>query len=262
MRRRSPPRAAVGLAALLAGGLYLAAPRPLLAASPDELFAQGNAAYEAGHFEDAVTAYERILAYGVEDARVHYNLGNSYFRLNRPGPAILNYERALRLDPADREARDNLDLAGGMIRDRVVAPEIPYPIQVVKSALDRTSTDRIALVFVLFYLLAGGLLGAFWVSRDSVRRRLLAYGALALGLCAIVSAAAFVYRVQVDRTDIAVVMQDRVDVRAGPAADNTVLFTVHEGTRMQVRNRLSGWYQVSLPNALSGWIPAGAVEEV
>jgi len=262
MRRRPSLRAAVMLAGLLACALGAATPGPLLAATPDELFAQGNDAYEAGRFDDAVAAYERIVAYGLEDPRVHYNLGNSYFRLNRLGPAILNFERALRLDPADRETRDNLELARGMIRDRVVAPEIPYPIQVAKTALDTTSTDGVAFIFLVVYMLAGGLLGAMWVTREYVRRRLLAYGALALGLCAVVSAAALVYRIQVDRADLAVVMQDRVDVRAGPAADNTVLFTVHEGTRMEVRNRLSGWYQVSLPNALSGWIPASAVEEV
>jgi len=262
MTRRGFSGTAFTLAILVGCGLYGVSTAPLLAASPDELFAQGNDAYEAGRFDDAVAAYERILAYGLEDARVRYNLGNGYFRLNRPGPAILNFERAHRLDPADRETRDNLELARGMIRDRVVAVEIPYPIQVVKTALQTTSTDGVAFVFLAVYLLAGGLLGAMWVTRDYVRRRLLAYGALALGLCAVIAAAAFVYRMQVESADLAIVMQDRVDVRAGPAADNTVLFTVHEGTRLEIRNRLSGWYQVSLPNALSGWIPAAMVEEV
>jgi uncharacterized protein YgiM (DUF1202 family) len=57
-------------------------------------------------------------------------------------------------------------------------------------------------------------------------------------------------------------MEEKVDVLSGPAADNTVLFTVHEGTRLEVRNRRDGWYQVSLPNAMSGWVPSGAVEQV
>ncbi len=60
----------------------------------------------------------------------------------------------------------------------------------------------------------------------------------------------------------AIVMADRVDVLSGPSADNTVLFTVHEGTRLEVRNRRDGWFQVSLPNAMSGWVPSGTVEEV
>jgi uncharacterized protein YgiM (DUF1202 family) len=60
----------------------------------------------------------------------------------------------------------------------------------------------------------------------------------------------------------AVVMEDRADVLSGPADDNTVLFTVHEGTSLEVRNVRDGWYQVSLPNALSGWIRADDVETV
>jgi tetratricopeptide (TPR) repeat protein len=248
--------------AVLAALAALAAVVPAKATTPDELFEAGNNAYEEGRYEEAASAYEKILAYGVRDPRVHYNLGNAYFKLGKLGGAILHYERALRLDPSDHEARDNLDFARSLIRDRVTEPQMPYPVQAVRGILDPLSTDRLALVFLLVYLLTGALAGAIPLCRQRLRRRILAYSAVVTGLCVAATGSCLAYKVSEATAAHAIVTEARVDVLSGPAEDNTILFTVHEGTRLEVRNRLDGWYQVSLPNALSGWVRAGAVERV
>jgi len=251
-------RAAIILLPVLA----LAAHSTARAATPAEIFSKAGDAYEAGNYQEAAAGYARILDYGLRDPRVYYNLGNAYFKMGRLGAAILNYERALRLNPADREARDNLELARGQIRDRVAEPEVQYPLRVLLGLLDSVTADVVAALFLAFYIVAGGFLGALPLTRSSVARRGLAYGALASGIVAVVFGAGLFLKVREATAVRAIVMEDKVDVRSGPAEDNTVLFTVHEGTRLEVRNHLGGWYQVSLPNALSGWIPAVAVEKV
>jgi tetratricopeptide (TPR) repeat protein len=264
MPRRTSRRA--GRASCCAAGLALilawTAGAPLHAAAVGDLFEAGNTAYEESRFQEAAATYERILAYGMHDPRVYYNLGNAYFKLGRLGAAILNYERALKIAPWDREARDNLELAQGQIRDRVVAPQMQYPIRVIKRTLDALSVNGLSWVFLVLYLGAGTLSGCALLARAYARRRLFGYGALAAGLCAAIVCGSLLYRIQGVTARSAIVMQDRVDVRSGPAEDNTVLFTVHEGLRLDLRNRLEGWYQVSLPNNLSGWIPAASVEQV
>lgn len=256
----SPGRpAAAAFLALWAAGSF--SPRAE-ASTPGELFQKGNSAYEQGKFQEAADAYEKILGYGVLDPRVLYNLANADFKLGRLGAAILHYERVVRLDPSDRDARDNLEFARGLIRDRIPGVEIPYPVKVVKDLLDTLPVGLLSVLFLCVYFVAAGLVGALPLTTGSTRRRVLGYGAAAAGLCALLSGGALFYKIQ-DRTAMhAIVMTDRVDVLSGPSADNTVLFTVHEGTRLEVRNRRDGWYQVSLPNALSGWVPSAAVERV
>ncbi len=53
-----------------------------------------------------------------------YNLGNAYFRTGDLGRAILNYERALALDPSQPEARANLQLARDQARALELAPRL------------------------------------------------------------------------------------------------------------------------------------------
>jgi tetratricopeptide (TPR) repeat protein len=254
-RRR---RRAAALALAIAGAAWT----PLRATTPAELFERGNGAYEQGRFEDAAAAYETILGYGIRDPRVHYNLANAHARLGRLGPAILHYERALRLDPADAEARDNLEYVRGRIRDRVPSSEMPYPVSLVTASLGRLSPDRAAWTFLALYVLAAGLLGAIPLAGGAVARRVLGYAALIAGLLAAGAGGGMAYVVRETTAPRAIVMADRADVLSGPADDNTVLFTVHEGTRLEVRNARDGWLQVGLPNALSGWIRAAAVERV
>ena len=259
---RRPRRAGRRAAAAVAAALACGAGQDALAATSQEMFDAGNAAYLNEQYGEAAATYEEILAYGLHDPRLYFNLGNAYFKLGRLGPAILNYERALRLAPGDRDASENLELARGQIRDRVAAPEMQHPVRVIKGLIDATSANGLSAVFLALYLGAGGLFGWMIVSRGYVRRRLLGYGALAAGLAAAVACGALVYKDQDITAGRAIVMEDRVDVRSGPAGDNTILFTVHEGTRLDLRNHLEGWYQVSLPNALSGWIPEASVERV
>jgi tetratricopeptide (TPR) repeat protein len=235
---------------------------PASASTPVELFQAGNSAYEQGRFQEAAEAYEKILGYGVADPRVLYNLANADFKLGKLGEAILNYERALRLDPSDQDTRDNLELARGMIRDRVEETEIPYPVKVVKDVLDTIPVNVVCAVFLCFYAAAAVLVGSLPFTSGDARRRLLGYGAATVGLCALLAGGALVEANQVRTAPHAIVMTDRVDVLSGPSADNTVLFTVHEGTRLEVRNQRDGWYQVSLPNSMSGWVPSAAVERV
>src|SRR2546425_764097 len=253
--------ARLALAALLA--LCAVAPfSPAVASTPSELFQSGNGAYEQGKFDQAVDAYQKILAYGVVDPRVLYNLANAYFKLGKLGAAILHYERALRLDPSDQDVRDNLEFARGLIRDRIPETRMPYPVAAIKDILDALSVDLLSVVFLCVYFATCVLVGALPIVTGVIRRRVLGYGAAVTGLCALLAGAGLAYKVQ-DRTAAnAIVMTDRVDVLSGPSADNTVLFTVHEGTRLEVRNRRDGWYQVSLPNAMSGWVPSGSVERV
>ncbi len=93
---------------------------PPARADADATFAKANADYAAGHFPAAIAGYESLVKSRQWNPSLFYDLGNAYFRTGDFGRAILNYERALALDPAQPEARANLQLA----RDQARALEL------------------------------------------------------------------------------------------------------------------------------------------
>ena len=67
----------------------------------DELWNKANQAYAAGRFEEAKVDYLQLVQHGAPTGNLFYNLGNSWFKLGDNGRAILNYKRALALEPAE-----------------------------------------------------------------------------------------------------------------------------------------------------------------
>ena len=75
------------------------------AASDGGGFNQGNALYATGDFAGAVGAYEGRVRRGDYTANLFYNLADAYYRQGNRGRAVLNYQRALILDPSHAEGR-------------------------------------------------------------------------------------------------------------------------------------------------------------
>ena len=82
--------------------------------------AQADSAYVNNDFAGAVEMYEAILADEGQSSDIYYNLGNSYYKMDNIAKAILNYERALLLNPGDGDIRFNLELAHSKAVDKVV----------------------------------------------------------------------------------------------------------------------------------------------
>ena len=77
-------------------------------------FSQGNAFYAAGDFAGAAGAYEAQVRRGEYTANLFYNLADAYYRQGNRGRAVLNYQRALILDPSHAEAAANLAFVRGV----------------------------------------------------------------------------------------------------------------------------------------------------
>ena len=80
--------------------------------------AAADSAYMENKYLDAVYMYEALLAENGESAELRYNLGNSYYKANNIAKAILNYEKALLLAPADDDIKANLEIAKSKTVDK------------------------------------------------------------------------------------------------------------------------------------------------
>ena len=90
------------------------------ASDPDKLWDQANTAYINNDFPTAISLYETILSSGRQSGKLYYNLANAYFKEQEIGRAILNYNRALRLNPGNEDIRYNLQVAEKMTKDHKI----------------------------------------------------------------------------------------------------------------------------------------------
>jgi tetratricopeptide (TPR) repeat protein len=92
--------------------LFLLAFASLVSTTPLSMdgttWAAANEAYQNGKYEEAKVDYLQLVRAGHYSADLFYNLGNVWFKLGDQGRAILNFERALLLNPGFDEAKSNL----------------------------------------------------------------------------------------------------------------------------------------------------------
>jgi tetratricopeptide (TPR) repeat protein len=89
-------------------------------------FQEANAAYSRNDTATAIENYEKLLAEDGYTPAALYNLGNSYARAGKIGKAILNYERALKLNPGDSDILGNLLLvrnSNGLFEKKITFTE-------------------------------------------------------------------------------------------------------------------------------------------
>lgn len=88
--------------------------------APELFFNIGNVLYEKGDAVGAAEAYRRALGGAPEHllGDSAYNLGNALFAQQQFEDAVREYRRALEADPADPDAKRNLELALQAIQEQ------------------------------------------------------------------------------------------------------------------------------------------------
>ncbi|NJK91582.1 MAG: hypothetical protein HC904_07010 [Blastochloris sp.] len=89
--------------------LGLASSLPAQISSPADDFNRANQLVAGEKFSEAAVIYDSLIKNRGASPELHYNLGNALARSGSVGPAVLNYERGLRLRPLDAELRANLN---------------------------------------------------------------------------------------------------------------------------------------------------------
>ena len=259
MRRRTASVVSSIAAALI---VLLGTGATVRAESPEDSFDTACRAYDEGRWDAAADGFRGLLRYELADWRLEYNLANTEFKRGRLGEAILHYERARRLNPADRDTVANLAIARARIRDVVEDDGAAGLLSALRSAQDRIGVSaQASILLVCVWLVAaivtwcasraGGFTPAWgWTLT----------GLLVVSLLVFLSWRATWFRLE--GTPRAVVLKPSVEALAGPGLNNAALFTLHEGIAVTIQTEREGWLQVSLPNGLTGWVVRDAAERI
>ena len=227
--------------------------------APEARLAQANAAYQGGDYEQAVETYESLLAEGLESEALYYNLGNAYFRQGRLGRAVLNYERARLLDPADADIRHNLAIARGQLPERFEAVPEFFLLRWWRGAHQlAAATTWAVLGLALCWLGVAGLIVWLLAGTRETRKRGFFAGLVLLLLSGLPFALAAGQAAYERDTGFAVVIDAEATLRSGADARSAPVEALPPGVKVRLLDVIGDWHKVRLANGEEGWLPAGA----
>lgn len=224
-------------------------------------FEQANHLYRNGNFKNAAILYEKIVHNGCHNSELYYNLGNTYFKLDETGKAILYYERAKKIYPNDEDINFNLKIANLKVVDKIEAIPKLFFIEWWNSVSKAFSSDTWAIFTLTTIWLGIILLLLFRISKSPFTRRAFFFGGI---LIVAIAGFSLIFSIQQNKSEksetMAIVFSPSVTVKSSPDEAGTDLFLLHEGVKVEMVDKVGNWFKIKLLDGKIGWLPSDAVE--
>lgn len=235
----------------------------VVATDYNTLWDSANVAYNEGDYAKATELYESILADNLHSAKLYFNLGNAYYKQDKLGKAILNYNRALRLAPADEDIRHNLEYATEATKDNI--EEIPefFLTTWVKKVRNLMGCDGWTIFSYAMLIVA--LIGALaYLLAEVLTYRKAGFYTLCIAALLFIVSTIFAYneREALVNSSEAIIMSSAAPIKSSPDRAATDLFVLHEGTKLTTGESIDGWVEIRIADGRKGWIESSRIEQI
>lgn len=235
--------------------------------SKKSVSADAIAAYNDGNFRKAIEILEAEkkvkLAEGVESPELYYNLGNAYFRVNDLAEARLNYEKALLLNPGDRDTRHNIEYLKTKIEDKILVADKFFLTIWFNSVQNIMSSNAWAVVGISLFLVLIACLSAFFFSRSILLKKIAFYvGIVSVVIVIFANIFAFRQKKKIEYRDTAVIMTGSASIMGSPDINSKELFILHAGTKVYITKEDRNWLEIEIDNGSVGWIQRDKIEVI
>lgn len=226
-----------------------------------ESFASANNLYKNEKFEQAITLYKKIELQGFVSSELYYNLGNSYYKINKVGPSIYYYEKALKLNPLNEDVKNNLVFAKRLALDNIEELPKTFFQKFNKNYLQKLSYNQWAIIVVLFSFLASVFFLLFYFAITPAQKRFyFSISSLSFMLLIISFLITYQQYSYTINNKEAIVFVEKTEVRNSPTLNSEVVFTLHEGTKVLVLDLVDDWKKIKLKDGKLGWIIADEIK--
>lgn len=238
-------------------------------ASGIDYIAQGNKAFEQKQFKKATQMYERALRDG-ESSLLRYNLGNAYYRLGDRAHAVLNYERALKLDPGNDDARFNLKF----VNEKSIINETSgtnYFTTLISGWVGHLSSNTWAMISLAMFVLMLAAIACYRIATGVALQKTGFFGAIVLGIIALLAMASAIYMYRhTTKAHYAIVMTDKAPANKSPRDGEKEEFKLPSGTKVEIIDSISNdksanaamWYMIETTSNKTGWMKKADLEKI
>jgi len=221
----------------------------------ENIFSQANELYNKGIYIEAINNYKEIIKNDFHSAELYYNLGNAYYRLDSIASSVYYYEKALQLNPNDRETIDNLELINKTLVDEIDPITTPLIESILNSISNIFYFETWGYISIFFSFLIVALFLSYYFANSSRVKR------LTFVLLCISSIFMLVSLINGNKgynnyinNEYAVIYSYETDLKIEPNYRSETLFMLHEGTKIQVLENYNNWIKIRLVNGQVGYI--------
>lgn len=251
--------------------LFIISLAAVLPISASALIQRADSAYANDDYSTAAALYLEAARTLGTSSTLFYNIGNTYYRLNQPGKAIVYYERALKLDPTNDDARANLAFVNSRIIDQP-GDRGSVMSKIVDESVSAAHSNTWSIIALICFSLTLGAAAIYIFSSHVGLRKVSFFGGLTLLACTVACAVlASLAAGRATATDRAVVTAPSAQLSTSPRVPkdkSEQALLLHEGTLVEILDSVATpadtlnplWLDVKIDNNTRAWISKNDVE--
>lgn len=235
----------------------------VFAETPTDQMAKANELAADGKHKEAIQLYESLLAAGQESCVLYYNLGNAHYQAGNLSEAILQYERAKRISPKDKDILHNLKIVNQDVKFPVNNLPTLFYVRWWKNIVNTFSPTAWALLCLLALWGCFVSFGLFVYRKEThIQKRSFYSGVVLSILTALLLLFAYSrYQYRYHQAE-AIVIAEEVDLQEAPSDGSEINTSLTEGVKVAVKDQLDDWVKVSLSDGREGWIELKVIKMI
>ena len=215
------------------------------------IFEQANKCYAEEKYQEAITLYDSIQQSGLQSTELFYNLANAHYKLQNWAESILYYEKTLKIDGNNEDAKYNLQLAQLNIVDKIESIPKLFFEKWIDSAIAFLPFDSWA-VFALILLWLSFLV---FCLQKLIGIQLPKQLFTIMIICSVFT---FIFAnnqfEQKTQQKSAIIFYSSVVINSAPSFSSNDLFSLHFASKILITDQIGNWIYIQLSNGNKGWM--------
>ncbi len=223
-----------------------------------EDFKKANKFYYEKQYDSALVYYKKIENTNIINPYLYYNLGNTYFKLNKIPDAIYYYEKAKKYLPRDKDIIFNLKKANLLLPDKIKPMEKTFFIKWIENIKNSLTLKEVFYLFsITFFLLLVIIIYNIYAFRTRFFIKI--FLPILLGVFLIIEIIWLFERNDFYNNSKTAILYsenslETINVKVAPREDDEDAFIVHPGLKIEILNIRNDWYEIKLENGFTGWV--------
>ena len=211
--------------------------------------------FDGGNYLAAVNEYQKQLEAGNQDSYTYYNLANSYFKAGDIDKAIVNYYRAFRKNPRDKDIVNNLSFALRKTGQVLIPENMPASVFFIYNYLSLQELKGLAFIGLWLFAISFTFFVLFKYKPFLLKT-------VIVFLCLTLFFTGFYFiRAKKDLQELAVVTAPRAELRSGPSENFPVALNVPRAQLLQIHDKKGDWLEVSIGDESAlNWVQSRYIE--
>ena len=173
------------------------------------------------------------------------------------------YEKAKKLDPNNKDIEFNLRVANNRIVDKIESVPLIFFKRLWNGFYNMFSANMWAKVSIILLIITLILTIIYLLSNIRIiKKSFFIIGSLFLILTTMSFTLSYQNFHYSKNQAEAIVFEPTITIKSSPNRNSVDLFVIHEGTKVQIIDKVEQWYEIKIANGSVGWLPSSAIKQI